>query len=87
LGVSEVVIHHERRGRVAINGAAVRAARKARGWKPSRLAAELDISEKTLSRYESGATEPRWQEVATLAVLLELSPFDLFVCGGSGPTG
>jgi ribosome-binding protein aMBF1 (putative translation factor) len=82
-----VAIHHERLGRVAINGEALRAGRERKGWKLSVVAGQLDISEKTLSRYEAGERDPKWLDVARLAVLLELGPVELFFGTTGRPKG
>ena len=76
--MAEDKVHHELRGRVKINGKAVRNAREAREWRKSVVAGHLNVSEKTLERYEAGTTDPHWLDAARLAVLLDLAPADLF---------
>ena len=51
----------------------LRKARKARGWTQSQLAAQLNVSDATISRYEKGVRYPDLETLKRLADLLETS--------------
>jgi|Deesub1362A_J573_1020465.scaffolds.fasta_scaffold00112_62 transcriptional regulator with XRE-family HTH domain len=51
----------------------LRKAREARGWTQSQLAAKLNVSDATISRYEKGVRYPDPEMLKRLAFVLEAS--------------
>jgi transcriptional regulator with XRE-family HTH domain len=51
-------------------GSEIRDARRRQGWTQAHLAAELGVSMRTISRWEAGASTPRFKERRRLADLL-----------------
>jgi transcriptional regulator with XRE-family HTH domain len=51
-------------------GSEIRDARRAKGWTQNDLAAQLAVSMRTISRWESGASAPRFKERERLAQIL-----------------
>lgn len=58
-----------RRPRPRSIGAAVKAARLAKGWSQARLARLLEVPEATVQNWESGRTEPRFTLYARMCLL------------------
>lgn len=64
-------------------GHAIGAARVARGFETqAELAAQLDVSQQSVSRWEAGTHRPRPAQLAALAVVLNLLPSDLLRLAG-----
>jgi transcriptional regulator with XRE-family HTH domain len=55
----------------------LQAARLEKGWKAARLAAELKVSETTLSRWENGRQQPTLQHQQRLCDVLDKDPVEL----------
>jgi transcriptional regulator with XRE-family HTH domain len=55
-------------------GAEIRAIRRARGLTQAQVAEALEVPQASISRLESGATRPRWEVVARVLALLEVTP-------------
>ncbi|WP_425592137.1 helix-turn-helix domain-containing protein [Cloacibacillus porcorum] len=51
--------------------------REAVGLKQAELAGRLCLATMTLSRYETGAREPRWSDVTAMATILGCTPTEL----------
>ena len=55
-------------------GEEIRAIRRARGLTQAQVAEALVVPQAAISRLESGATRPRWEVVARVLALLEVTP-------------
>ncbi len=55
-------------------GEEIRAIRRARGLTQAQVAEALEVPQASISRLESGATRPRWEVVARVLALLEVTP-------------
>jgi transcriptional regulator with XRE-family HTH domain/tetratricopeptide (TPR) repeat protein len=55
----------------------LQAARLDKGWKAARLAAELEVSETTLSRWENGRQQPTLRHQQRLCEVLDMDPVEL----------
>jgi DNA-binding XRE family transcriptional regulator len=55
----------------------LQAARLDKGWKAARLAAELGVSETTLSRWENGRQQPTLRHQQRLCEVLDMDPVEL----------
>jgi transcriptional regulator with XRE-family HTH domain len=55
----------------------LQAARLDKGWKAARLAAELGVSETTLSRWEHGRQQPTLGHQQRLCEVLDMDPVEL----------
>jgi transcriptional regulator with XRE-family HTH domain len=55
----------------------LQAARLEKGWKAARLAAELEVSETTLSRWENGRQQPTLWHQQRLCEVLDMDPVEL----------
>ena len=64
--------------RAATFGARVRAARQEVGLTQERLARELDVTLRTIQRWEDGTSEPRGTQLMALAQCLSVSASDLY---------
>ena len=60
-------------GRLSV-GEEIRAIRRARGLTQAQVAEALEVPQASISRLESGATRPRWEVVARVLALLEVTP-------------
>jgi transcriptional regulator with XRE-family HTH domain/tetratricopeptide (TPR) repeat protein len=60
----------------------LQAARLDKGWKAARLAAELGVSETTLSRWENGRQQPTLGHQQRLCEVLDMDPVELGFQGG-----
>lgn len=59
-------------------GRLVAAHRRRVGWSQERLAAEADISEAMIAKFETGATGARFPMIVRLALALRVDPAELF---------
>ena len=71
--------HYTQRDRRQVDGDAIRQIRRALRWSPTKLAAELGVSERTLNRYESGRIQPPKQIVTGIVALAIAGNVDLAV--------
>lgn len=55
-------------------GAEIRTIRRDRGLTQAQVAEALEVPQASISRLESGATRPRWEVVARVLALLEVTP-------------
>ena len=55
-------------------GAEVKTIRRDRGLTQAQVAEALEVPQASISRLESGATRPRWEVVARVLALLEVTP-------------
>lgn len=65
-------------------GAAIAERRQARGWTQAKLAAEVGMEPRSLSRIETGAAAPSLVRLRVIATALGTSPWQL-VAAGEGP--
>ncbi len=55
-------------------GEEIKTIRRDRGLTQAQVAEALEVPQASISRLESGATRPRWEVVARLLALLEVTP-------------
>ena len=72
-------------GNRAAIGELLRVARLAKGWKASKLAAVLGVSETTVSRWENGHQKPSGFHCERVCEILKLSPSVLETEGADRP--
>lgn len=55
-------------------GEEIKTIRRDRGLTQAQVAEALEVPQASISRLESGATRPRWEVVARVLALLEVTP-------------